>query len=121
MKKAIIIAPLFLFTTVAYTQNNPNENFQWALKEGWKMQTSLTTRARGEEVSKQNFSTHGWYNVRVPTTIVAGLLANNVYNFDPFFAKNLQKISGRQFDHSWWFWRFHRKDTFCIPDQYAYQ
>ena len=111
MKKAIIIAPLFLFITVAYTQNNPNENFQWVLKEGWKMQTSLTTRDRGEEVSKQNFSTNGWYNVHVPTTVIAGLLANNVYNFDPFFAKNLQKISGPQFDHSWWF----RKE-FTLPE-----
>ena len=76
MKKSIIIAPLFLFIAAAYAQNNSNENFQWVLKEGWKMQTSLTTRAKGEEISKQNFSTHGWYNVNVPTTIIAGLLAN---------------------------------------------
>ncbi|HEY6978007.1 MAG TPA: glycoside hydrolase family 2 TIM barrel-domain containing protein, partial [Chitinophagaceae bacterium] len=111
MKKAIAIAPLFLFIAVAYTQNDTKENFQWVLKDGWKMQTSLTATAKGEEISQQNFSTKGWYNVSVPTTIIAGLLANDVYNFDPFFGKNLEKISGPQFDHSWWL----RKE-FTLPE-----
>src|SRR6476469_8277678 len=111
MKKATIIAPLFLIITAAHTQNNTNGNFQWPLKDGWKMQTSLTATAKGEGISQQNFSTTGWYNVSVPTTIIAGLLANNVYNFDPFFGKNIEKISGPQFDHSWWF----RKE-FTLPE-----
>src|SRR4051794_30920347 len=110
MKKAIIIVPLFLFIAAAYTQNNTNKNLQWVLREGWKMQTSLATKAKGDEISRQNFSTTEWYNVSIPTTIIAGLLANNVYNFDPFFGKNLEKISGPQFDHSWWF----RKE-FTLP------
>jgi len=111
MKKAIIIAPLFLVIIAAYTQNNTNGNFHWPLKDGWKMQTSLTVTVKGEEISQRNFSTMEWYDVSVPTTIIAGLLANNVYNFDPFFGKNLEKISGPQFDHSWWF----RKE-FTLPE-----
>ena len=74
------------------------------------MQSSVKVSAKGEGISKQNFSTTGWYNVNVPTTIIAGLLANHVYNFDPFFAKNFEKISGPQFDNPWWF----RKE-FTLP------
>jgi exo-1,4-beta-D-glucosaminidase len=111
MNKAILLAPLFLFVTVAYAQENINTHFQLMLKDDWKMQTSLTATANGEEISQQNFSTTGWYNTSVPTTIIAALLANKVYDFDPFFGKNLEKISGPQFDHSWWF----RKE-FSLPE-----
>jgi exo-1,4-beta-D-glucosaminidase len=110
MKKAITIALLFLFVAGAYAQDNTTGNFQWILKNGWKMQSSLTATANGEQISQQNFSTAGWYDVNVPTTIIAGLLANKVYDFDPFFAKNLEKITGPQFDKPWWF----RKE-FSLP------
>ncbi len=110
MKKAIVIAFLFLFTEGVFAQKNIEENFRWTLMDGWKMQSSLTAASKGEEISQQDFSTTGWYSVSVPSTIIAGLLSNKIYDFDPFFAKNLEKISGPQFDKSWWF----RKE-FTLP------
>jgi len=80
------------------------------LKDGWAMQSSFTTAINGADVSQKGYSTAQWYKVSVPTTIIAGLLANHVYAFDPFMDTNLARIAGPQFDTSWWF----RKE-FTLP------
>jgi exo-1,4-beta-D-glucosaminidase len=108
MKKAGIIVVSIFFILKSFAQN-PSE-FKFPLQSAWKMQSSVTATAAGNQISQPEFLTTGWYNVNVPTTIIAGLLANKEYNFDPFFGKNLEKISDTRFDHSWWF----RKD-FSLP------
>lgn len=74
------------------------------------MQSSLKEPIKGEEASKKDYSTAEWYKVSVPTTIIAGLLANHVYDFDPFLDTNLARIAGPQFDTSWWF-----RNQFTLP------
>ena len=54
------------------------------LRDGWEMQSALVVPATGDAVSRAGYSAAGWYKVSVPTTIIAGLLANKVYDFDPF-------------------------------------
>lgn len=110
MKTTSLLAACFLFITNVLAQNSPEKKFQWTLHDGWSMQSSMKASENGEAISQKNFSPTGWYKVNVPTTIIAGLLANHVYDFDPFFAKNLEKISGPQFDKPWWF----RKE-FTLP------
>lgn len=110
MKNLITIALFICAVTNAYTQNNISTEFQMPLKENWKMRSSIDITLKGKDISQSGFSTTGWYNVNVPSTIIAGLLANKVYDFDPFFAMNLEKISGPQFDKPWWF----RKE-FTLP------
>jgi exo-1,4-beta-D-glucosaminidase len=73
------------------------------LTDGWAMQSSLTGSITGQQASQKGFNTAQWYKVSVPTTIIAGLLANHVYDFDPFMDTNLARIAGPQFDTSWWF------------------
>lgn len=74
------------------------------------MQSFLIDSSSGSMVSQAGFATPQWYNISVPTTVIAGLLANNEYNFDPFYSTNLDKISGPKFDKPWWF----RKE-FSLP------
>jgi exo-1,4-beta-D-glucosaminidase len=74
------------------------------------MQSSLAEAITGPQVSQKAFNTSQWYKVNVPTTIIAGLLANNKYAFDPFYGNNLDKIAGSEFDTSWWF-----RKTFMLP------
>ena len=50
-----------------------------------------------------NFAANNWYPITVPSTIIAGLLANHVYNFDPFYGKNFEKLADKKLDHTWWF------------------
>jgi exo-1,4-beta-D-glucosaminidase len=56
------------------------------------------------------FDAGAWYDVSVPTTIIGGLLANKVFPFDPFFGRNLEKLSDPRLDKPWWFRR-----VFTLP------
>ncbi len=100
MKKTTVILSLLITSLVGYAQENKSELI---LKDGWKMQSSLSFNATGKQISQMDFDPQRWYNVSVPTTIIAGLLENKKYDFDPFYSNNLEKISGPEFDKPWWF------------------
>ena len=91
-------------------RQSKTENFDMVLHDGWNMQSSQTANATGDKITQKDFNTNGWYNVSVPTTIIAGLLANHVYNFDPFYAKNFEKLADKRFDKTWWF-----RKSFQLP------
>lgn len=95
-----IITAFFLFLFIGTKAQSENIMI---LSDRWQMQSSLTDKAGGKEISQENFTANNWYNVSVPTTIIAGLIANKEFDFDPFYSKNLEKISGERFDNSWWF------------------
>jgi exo-1,4-beta-D-glucosaminidase len=104
MKKLILTLILPLCFQQAFSQAR-QENFQLILKDDWKMQSAVTDAASADKISKDNYDTQSWYKVSVPTTIVAGLLANKVYDFDPFMGRNLKKLSDPKLDKPWWFRR----------------
>ncbi len=101
MKKLGLIVVLSLFFTPVFAQNS--ENYRLILKDGWEMQSVTKDATTGSLVSQSNFVPKGWYPVSVPTTIIAGLLANKVYDFDPFFGTNFQKLNDPALDKPWWF------------------
>jgi exo-1,4-beta-D-glucosaminidase len=80
------------------------------LKEGWAMQSATVVPASGDVISRAGYSAAGWYKVNVPTTIIAGLLANKTYNYDPFYGMNFEKLKDPKLDSPWWF----RKE-FVLP------
>jgi exo-1,4-beta-D-glucosaminidase len=99
-KTLTIVLLVFLFLRA---DAQPDRNGNMILKEGWQMQTSLTVHADGKEISQPAFRESDWYKVSLPTTIIAGLLKNKHYDFDPFYGDNLKKIAGPEFDSPWWF------------------
>ena len=104
MKKFILTLILPLCFYQAFSQAR-QENFQLILKDDWKMQSAVTDAGPADKISKENFDTQSWYKVSVPTTLIAGLLANKVYDFDPFMGRNLQRLKDARLDKPWWFRR----------------
>lgn len=108
MKSIFLVVLMFTFySTFAQSKT---ENFDMVLHDGWNMQSSQTATATGDKISQNTFSAASWYNVSVPTTIIAGLLANHVYNFDPFYAKNFEMLADKRLDKTWWF-----RKSFQLP------
>jgi exo-1,4-beta-D-glucosaminidase len=101
MRTIVSTALLILFSLRVSAQKNKNGNI--VLKNDWGMQSSLATHATGNEISEPAFKASDWYQVSLPTTIIAGLLKNKHYDFDPFYGDNLKKIAGPEFDQPWWF------------------
>jgi exo-1,4-beta-D-glucosaminidase len=74
------------------------------LAEGWRIQAAADVEAGGALVSAPGFPTAGWYPARVPTTVLAALVADGAYT-DPYFGKNLEKIPRERFEGPWWYRR----------------
>jgi exo-1,4-beta-D-glucosaminidase len=73
------------------------------LQNGWTIQASnAVSGATGKQISTVGFATAGWYPVSVPTTVLAGLVANKVYP-DPYIGDNMTKIPASIGATSWWY------------------
>ncbi|HEY4194303.1 MAG TPA: hypothetical protein VGM63_02130, partial [Mucilaginibacter sp.] len=102
MKKLIFIITLSLFSYYSFAQGS-SESFRMILKDNWQMQSTQKDHTPAGTVSTDRFDPKGWYKVSVPSTIIAGLLTNKVYDFDPFYGTNLKKLEDPALDHPWWF------------------
>ncbi len=63
------------------------------LRQAWHIQSSAKVTGGGGAISTAGYKPVGWYAARVPTTVLAALVANKVYP-DPYFGMNLRSIPG---------------------------
>ncbi len=108
MKAFGFVAALIFSFNQVLAQNS--ENFRMLLKDDWAMQSATRVSDGGSTLSQSRYSPVNWYKVSVPTTIIAGLLANKVYNFDPFYGMNFKKLKDSKLDKPWWF-----REEFSLP------
>ena len=99
MKKLIFIIALSLFSYYSFAQSGSSESFRMILKDDWRMQSAQKDPSPASSVSTDKFDPKSWYKVSVPTTIIGGLLANKVYDFDPFYGMNFKKLEDPALDH----------------------
>lgn len=97
MTRTFLIATLSFLLIAASAQNT------LVLRSGWQMQSATRLTQKGDALSRPAYTPKDWYKVTVPTTVIAGLLANNVYNFDPFMGMNFEKLKDPILDSPWWF------------------
>jgi exo-1,4-beta-D-glucosaminidase len=97
------------------------------LKENWSIQSSAKVKEKGNVISTARFSTSGWYPTAVPSTVLAALIENKLYQ-EPYFGMNLRSIPGcsypigenfsnlpmpldSPFRNSWWY-----RTEFRLPE-----
>jgi exo-1,4-beta-D-glucosaminidase len=73
-----------------------------ALERGWYIQSSPLAHADGAEISRAGFDVSGWQPTSVPSTVLAALVRNGVYQ-DPYFGRNLERIPPEPFASPWWY------------------
>jgi exo-1,4-beta-D-glucosaminidase len=73
------------------------------------LQSSAKLQVGGKEISSPGDVARGWYPITVPTTVFAGLVANQVYP-DPYVGNNLTIAPPSAFDVSWWY-----RTEFVLP------
>jgi exo-1,4-beta-D-glucosaminidase len=69
------------------------ENSSLNLEAGWMLESSCKVTANGEQISTPGFGTQGWHVTKVPSTVLAALVADKMYP-DPYFGMNLRSIPG---------------------------
>ena len=111
MTRTVLIATFSLLLTAATAQNTQVLRTSWQMQSATRLSssatgtTSLAAIPEGAEISRPGYPVENWYKVTVPTTVIAGLLANNFYNFDPFMGMNFEKLKDPILDSAWWFRR----------------
>src|SRR5919206_462819 len=61
------------------------------LTTGWSLRSATNVTDTGATISQPGYSTTGWYPITAPSTVLAGLVANNVYQ-NIYFGTNLQSV-----------------------------
>ena len=68
----------------------------------WQLQASSHVQAGGAAISGVGFAADGWYPIRVPSTVLAGLTANGEYR-RLFYGSNLTDVPKGDFEVPWWY------------------
>jgi exo-1,4-beta-D-glucosaminidase len=96
MKKLVLLAvSLLLGPSLGFAQQPLARQSlsRMVLKDGWTLQSIYKIDSPGEVVSTLKFHPQGWYEVTVPTTVVAALVKAKRYP-DPYFGMNLRQLPG---------------------------
>ncbi len=105
-KVAIVGAFSLGVLTPAYGQSFPDSDQQAAvttseLSQGWTLRSANSVTDGGATISQVGYNVSGWYPVTVPSTVLAGLVANNVYQ-DIYFGTNLKSVPDLT-TQNWWY------------------
>jgi len=68
----------------------------------WKIQSDDRLSAAGSQISSLGFNTEDWYEIQVPSTVLAALVEAGEYKA-PYFGRNLNDIPKKRFERSWWY------------------
>src|SRR5690348_13131946 len=71
------------------------------LTSGWSLRSANNVIDTGATISQPGYATTGWYPISLPTTVLAGLVANNVYQ-NIYFGTNLQSVPDLT-TQNWWY------------------
>lgn len=126
---SVLVLALVAGRCVAQQSGGENER-TLVLRDGWYIEPSTQVRESGDVLSRVDFRPRGWYSARIPSTVLAALVADRVYA-DPYFGMNLRSIPGTEypiganfsnipmppgspFRCSWWY-----QTKFTIPAGYG--
>src|SRR3954464_13160787 len=94
----------------------------------WALQSACKVKETGEKISTSDYQTTDWHKVTVPSTVVAGLVADHALP-DPYIGTNILKLPGyvAKYDFSnfdipadspyhcgWWY-----RTEFATPEGFA--
>jgi exo-1,4-beta-D-glucosaminidase len=71
------------------------------LTTGWSLRSAANVADTGAAISQVGYGTSGWNPVTLPSTVLAGLTANNVYQ-NIYFGTNLKSVPDLT-GQNWWF------------------
>ncbi len=83
----------------------PQDSGDIELTEGWKIQTGALVPDSGETLSSGSADLSGWYDAKVPSTVLGALSANGLYADALEGTGYYETIDRRDFESPWWYVR----------------
>lgn len=98
---AIVVSTLTLVLAIGVVDARAATVASTELTSGWALRSATGLADTGAAISRTGYSTSGWNPVSLPSTVLAGLVANNVYQ-NIFFGQNLKNVPDLT-GQDWWF------------------
>lgn len=95
---AVMLTLGFVGTTEAATAATVGST---PLTSGWALRSATGLADTGATISQVGYGTAGWNPISLPSTVLAGLVKNNVYQ-NIFFGQNLKNVPDLT-TQNWWF------------------
>ena len=86
--KLTLLSALAILSFIAHSQSD-----KLTLKSNWTIQSSSKITADGKSISQPGYQPENWYPVTMPSTVLAGLVANKVFP-DPYYGTNIESLPG---------------------------
>src|SRR6266498_2905881 len=71
------------------------------LNQGWSLISANNVTDNGATISQTSYNVSAWYPITIPSTVLAGLVANNVYQ-NIYFGTDLQSVPDLT-TQNWWY------------------
>jgi exo-1,4-beta-D-glucosaminidase len=104
---AVLVAALLLLAAPAAALARPGAEpgrFTTRLDDGWQIQAAALVPEDGAELSSPDHPPSGWLPARVPTTVMAALVANGRFQ-DLYRGTRLDQVPREEVLRPWWFRR----------------
>jgi exo-1,4-beta-D-glucosaminidase len=106
-----LLSGLLLLTACDNKESSFSASKVRQITENWKMQSSEKIIVENESsISRNEFPADEWLDAVVPGTVLGGIATHGVIE-DPYFGKNMQKISKQKFKSPWWYRTVFNLDT----------
>lgn len=117
---------IFLIQCLVFSIHSVNAQEKLILKNNWEIKSSKEVKENGEIISDRTYTPINWHQTTIPSTVLASLVKNNVYQ-DPYYGTNIELIPGHRveglrdkktsedspFSVSWWY-----RTEFKLPVDY---
>ncbi len=110
LRNSILLAFLSVFIFSCQQKKAENYNGEINLADNWRIQSSSQITDDGADISLPEYQLGDWYKTSIPSTVLAALVRNDVYE-DVYFSDNFDKIPVEPFIIPWWY-----RKTFSIDD-----
>ncbi|RCG33273.1 glycoside hydrolase family 2 [Sphaerisporangium album] len=98
---AIVVSTLVLILAAGFVDARAATVASTELTSGWALRSATGLADTGAAISQVGYPTPGWNPVSLPSTVLAGLVANNVYQ-NIYFGQNLKNVPDLT-GQNWWF------------------
>ncbi|KAJ5281978.1 Glycoside hydrolase family 2 immunoglobulin-like beta-sandwich [Penicillium angulare] len=108
LPKSLGVFSVVLFATnlKAYAEPLVSAPGESSIIPGWRMQSVTKIKDDISNISRPGINVSSWYEVAPRSTVMAGLLDNNVYNeTDLFYSDNMEKLAGQSIFKAPWIYR----------------
>ena len=98
----VATVPPILYHQLRIAMNTYDSRYDRLLSDGWMIQASSEVKQTPGQVSGRRFDVQGSYSTSLPSTVLAALVDNGVYE-NPYFGTNLKDIPTDPFAEPWWY------------------